>query len=44
VIAWDPRILWVDSLEDGIDGRESCYFQEPIHMATVDRFPRWDIL
>jgi hypothetical protein len=33
VIAWDPGILWVDSLAASTDGRESCYFQEPIHMA-----------
>jgi hypothetical protein len=32
VIAWDPGILWVDSLVAGTDGRASCYFQEPIHM------------
>jgi hypothetical protein len=32
VIAWDPGILWVDSLAAGTDGRASCYFQEPIHM------------
>jgi hypothetical protein len=28
VIAWDPGILWVDSLATGTDGRASCYFLE----------------
>jgi hypothetical protein len=26
VIAWDPDILWVDSMEVGTNGRASCYF------------------
>jgi hypothetical protein len=33
VIAWDPRILWVENLAVGTDGRENCYFQNPINMA-----------
>jgi hypothetical protein len=26
VIVWDPRILWVDNLAIGIDGRDNFYF------------------
>jgi hypothetical protein len=32
VLGWDPRLLWVDSLAAGINGRARFYFQEPIHM------------
>jgi hypothetical protein len=35
VIAWDPGILWVDSLAAGTDGRTSCYFQEPPCVNTL---------
>jgi hypothetical protein len=35
VIAWDPGILWVDSLATGIDGRTSYYFQEAPGVSTL---------
>jgi hypothetical protein len=30
VISWDHRILWVEHLAASTNGRESCYFLEPM--------------
>jgi hypothetical protein len=35
VIAWDPGILWIDSLATGTDGRTNCYFQVPPGVSTL---------
>jgi hypothetical protein len=33
VIAWDPGILWVDSLAAGTDGRTLVTFRRPLVLA-----------
>jgi hypothetical protein len=35
VIAWDPRILLVDSLAAGTNERARCYFQEAPCVSTL---------
>jgi hypothetical protein len=35
VMAWDPGILRIDSLEAGTDGRTSCYLQEAPRVSTL---------